>query len=297
MMKTFCSTFLLLCLFAASVFAQSKESTGVLRIETVSDTHLEAALPDKDRGAEFQKEIGQIYDVYADLLVLGETKSYEKLVDSVYLTKVTRGKLIFGYIWEGEKVVLKKGYYLVPSGRKYAAKVQQLKKLTDKQDASLFSSDVVQLFHFTGGGLAIETGVDTETNYSGVLQSELSLLFFGRVGFTLRVHTNELFNVLNLDIEGTTWGAFPRADFLKYNVGGGVTFPLIDNNGTGDTAVFGISYFYGTMDLVFIIPLAPQGFFKDMYIGLGLKIAVPLLSADYIEYKISIPLKIGYRIF
>jgi len=293
-MKIFSNTFVLLFLISFSLFA---DDNAELKITALGDTYVEAAIPGEVLSIRFEN-LGEIYDIYEDMLIIGENKTYVRLVDSVYLVEVSQGTLIFNYIWEGEKKYLKVGYYLAPTGHIYKAEVQEIKKVAQKGTASLFPADGVQLFHFIGGGIAIQSGFEKEeTTFSGIVQTELTFLLGNLVAATVRGHTNELFNLLRLDLELSFWRPFFQIDFMKYNFAAGVTLPLVDDNfeALAGGSTFGL--FYTQFGLIFIIPISEQGFFRNLYVGLDFQLTISVANDGSSLLHLTLPLKIGYRIF
>lgn len=65
-------------------------------------------------------KIYEKYSVYDENNGTDELPSYGQLVDSLHLIKIEKQgndvKLTFAYLWEGEDIYIKTGYYLVPTG-------------------------------------------------------------------------------------------------------------------------------------------------------------------------------------
>jgi hypothetical protein len=277
-----------------SLFADNSDE---LRITSLGDTSLEAAISEEEQ-SDRSENLYEIYDVYEDVLIVGDSKTYVRLVDSVYLVQVKQDVLVFHYIWEGEKKYLKKDYYLVPTGHVYKAEVQEIKKITQKTTASLFPVDIVQLFHFTGGGVVVQSNMeDEETDVSGIIQTELLLLIGNVFTTAVRAHTNETLSIARMDLELGVWGPVFRLDFMKYNFSGGFILPLVDDDFVPITGNLDFGLFYVQFGFVFIIPLAEQGFFKSIYLGIDFRFYISVSEDDSSLINIAMPLKVGYRIF
>jgi len=98
-------------------------------------------------------------------------------------------------------------------------------------------------------------------------------------------------------LELSFWRPFFQIDFMKYNFAVGVTLPLVDDNFEALAGGLTFGLFYTQFGLIFIIPISEQGFFRNLYMGLDFQLTISVADDSSSLLHLTIPLKIGYRIF
>jgi hypothetical protein len=185
-MKIFFSFFVVAALPLFSAHASGDE---ILRIETVSYDSVEA-IPGSDSPPASSLRMFEIYDVYEKSLSIEGKQIYGGFVDSVYLLSITDPgsnegrRLVFGYVWEGEGKYMRNGYYLLPTGRKYAAEWNLSSKPDNSESVQVVQSRAgtgkgeMHLFARAGGVLDLMDSLVAETDEPSnlrIIGAELNL--------------------------------------------------------------------------------------------------------------------------
>lgn len=148
-----------------------------LKISDLTDQNVEVLLPEVIEPKDYT--LSEVYDIYKLSEVVAGERVYSDFIDSVYLAKIGKNKLIFNYTWDGEQKYLAKYYVLYPTGRQYLKETKQISRLLENNDhrygnaqwASVASGFVTIIS--TGPGYTAENDPATKMFSSGGVRADL----------------------------------------------------------------------------------------------------------------------------
>ena len=125
-MKTFYSLLILMALIMPMQIAALDLE---LVVDILKDDTLEVDVPSGSDTDGFKTD--EIYAIYERKMEIDGVVRYTGYVDSVYLHKVDRYKLVFAYLWSGAKRNIREGYFLVRTHVPFIKKEKSLTPLIE----------------------------------------------------------------------------------------------------------------------------------------------------------------------
>ncbi len=212
--RTLCTAVWLLAVCASFSVAQeagagAAGAQATLQVTEVGAEELVVALEEEIDPKRYT--LREIYDVYAASVELDGHPCYLDLVDSVYLARAEKSRLVFHYVWAGEQRNLEEGHYLQATGRQYRSRAETIRTLLPSAagrggagPAPRVAGIVLSGAHFdilnVGAADTQAEGAfqDTGPSFGGDL--ELLLHLFNQIGLRARIASGPYLQSVNLSV-------------------------------------------------------------------------------------------------
>ena len=295
-MKTYCKS----CIFiAVFLFILMPVFCLEFKIMKVGPDYVMASLKVQEGRERPVLKKMQIYDVFEKMEIVDGRRVFVNFIDSVFLRDVKKDELYFGFVWEGEKRILKSNYILSSTERFYSfpdipfdqtvpepdvpvKEEKEEKKSEPSQKAPGFAFMILagySLLHTLSYVGPVETPIDL-----GHITADIVVLLPFNFGFRLTGSSRHTFDEVYVQVSGINFrGAFNS--FLKVytELGAGYPFPISAGNQVEPSIILIAQYglildFKGISKWgMFAIDLYAKGNFPintildGMYLDYGLK--------------------------